>query len=472
MDRHVAMILLAVATLFVGTATAQMNWVRRFPVHSPSPRAGAAMAFDSVRGRAVLFGGVNSPQVCGDTWEWDGSDWICIAASVSPPPAHGCGMTFDSARGVTVLVSDSGTWEWNGVAWTLRDSFGISGRGLAYDSIRGVVVMVGNGIAGATPGLYPATTYEWNGQVWQSHTTNNGPWNHYLGAIVFDPTIGRCLLHVATLGASAPGWYQTGMYEWDGLAWTGPTGSFGLSYCSLYQYVFHVSRGTTVIYGGTATNHGFTNYRTREWTAGSTSILPTFVDSHGYHMRALGGRVGHAMVYDGHRDSVLLFGGFDIDETEAQALVGDTWELVSAPVVAGASSYGVGCGVPELALASQAGMRPIIGFTYTCDVVNGYPGSAFVAWGFSGQWITQHWALPLSLDSYGLEGCLLWTSGDLTLSSPCTYAGAATRYDFPVPLDQALVGAQVYLQAYSPQPGFNTLGVVTSNGLALTIGDT
>lgn len=117
-------------------------------------------------------------------------------------------------------------------------------------------------------------------------------------------------------------------------------------------------------------------------------------------------------------------------------------------------------------------MRPIIGFTYTCDVVNGYPGSAFVAWGFSGQWITQHWALPLSLDSYGLEGCLLWTSGDLTLSSPCTYAGAATRYDFPVPLDQALVGAQVYLQAYSPQPGFNTLGVVTSNGLALTIGDT
>jgi hypothetical protein len=35
----------------------------------PQPRFGLAMAYDSARGRMVLFGGQSQGQVLGDTWE-------------------------------------------------------------------------------------------------------------------------------------------------------------------------------------------------------------------------------------------------------------------------------------------------------------------------------------------------------------------------------------------------------------------
>jgi hypothetical protein len=45
----------------------------------PSPRVFHALAYDSNRGRVVLFGGNPDPNQANvffiDTWEWDGSYW-------------------------------------------------------------------------------------------------------------------------------------------------------------------------------------------------------------------------------------------------------------------------------------------------------------------------------------------------------------------------------------------------------------
>jgi hypothetical protein len=61
-------------------------------------------------------------------------------------------MSYDAARRAVVLFggttgTESGeTWEWDGVAWTLRSSLGVSPRvdhALAYDSARGETVLFG-----------------------------------------------------------------------------------------------------------------------------------------------------------------------------------------------------------------------------------------------------------------------------------------------------------------------------------------
>src|SRR5207244_1795711 len=48
---------------------------------SPTPRGGAAIAYDAVHGNVVLFGGYGcctgfgGDQYLSDTWTWDGTDW-------------------------------------------------------------------------------------------------------------------------------------------------------------------------------------------------------------------------------------------------------------------------------------------------------------------------------------------------------------------------------------------------------------
>src|SRR5262249_52389706 len=48
---------------------AQTNWTEAKPV---AGQASPAMAYDSARGRTVLFGGNSGSAIFAETWEWDG----------------------------------------------------------------------------------------------------------------------------------------------------------------------------------------------------------------------------------------------------------------------------------------------------------------------------------------------------------------------------------------------------------------
>src|SRR5262245_51346436 len=55
---------------------AQTAWTNRTPAVSPGARSSPGLAYDPVRGRTVMFGGVAPSQATyTDTWEWDGSTW-------------------------------------------------------------------------------------------------------------------------------------------------------------------------------------------------------------------------------------------------------------------------------------------------------------------------------------------------------------------------------------------------------------
>ncbi len=82
-------------------------WCRRSTATSPPPTVVAAMAFDAGRGMTVLFGGVafgsGGAAASSDTWEYDGVDWRRSATPTSPESRNGHAMAYDSVRGKIVM---------------------------------------------------------------------------------------------------------------------------------------------------------------------------------------------------------------------------------------------------------------------------------------------------------------------------------------------------------------------------------
>jgi hypothetical protein len=146
---------------------------------SPPPRQAHVMVFDERRGRVVMFGGQGPspigtrPPRLGDLWELDGDRWTRRAAE--GPSARGAsGAAYDSKRGRTIVfggVTADGftgeTWAWNGETWTKLADTGPEPRAmgyLAYDDVRDRVVLFG-GRKGYPDGDLD-DTWEFDGAAW------------------------------------------------------------------------------------------------------------------------------------------------------------------------------------------------------------------------------------------------------------------------------------------------------------------
>ena len=88
-------------------------WQHRATSNSVTAQySGAAMAYDPVRGRTVLFGGTNNSSGSGivqnKTLEWDGFRWLDLTpsdptSSNTPSARSGHAMVYDAARGKVML---------------------------------------------------------------------------------------------------------------------------------------------------------------------------------------------------------------------------------------------------------------------------------------------------------------------------------------------------------------------------------
>jgi uncharacterized protein (TIGR03437 family) len=156
------------------------NWTQQSPQTSPPARAGHGMAFDSAHGQTVLFGGEGTTGInsslqtiaLNDTWLWDGANWTQQSPVNSPSARSAFSMAFDSVHGQVVLfggLDNNGTnlddtWIWDGSNWTqvfpqaspsARNSFALS-----YDSNHDQVVLFG----GAPASFQPVSdTWTWIG---------------------------------------------------------------------------------------------------------------------------------------------------------------------------------------------------------------------------------------------------------------------------------------------------------------------
>src|SRR5262249_6415135 len=137
-----------------------ITWTQAMPATSPPPLSSLNMVFDERRGRCVLCAGPRAISSTGNllqTWEWDGVNWLRMTSATTPTNVYLFSLAYDSVRGRTVCFggcTDSGsqsatnqTWEWDGSAWTQRLP-AVSppprfGQAMAFDRARGRLVMHG-----------------------------------------------------------------------------------------------------------------------------------------------------------------------------------------------------------------------------------------------------------------------------------------------------------------------------------------
>jgi hypothetical protein len=221
----------------------------------PPARSLTAMAFDSVRGRTVLFGGTATAGPLGDTWEWDGSDWTQIQ-DVGPSARSGHAMAFDSDQQRTLLfggLASGGmigdTWQWDGTAWTQVEDTGPPVRelhGMVYATNRKRTVVFG-GEDGS--GTTLSDTWEWDSTHW-THEQDIGPARQGLSIAFMGSSTA---LFGGLNGATAESAMVAGdTWEWDGSHWV-EVQDMGPQARWLHAMVFDSARNRLVLVGGTTT---------------------------------------------------------------------------------------------------------------------------------------------------------------------------------------------------------------------------
>jgi hypothetical protein len=132
------------------------------------------MAYDAATGNVILFGGTGSDGTAlGDTWSFDGTNWVELNPASSPSPRWNVSMTYDPATQMIVLFGgyDNGTasgetWNWNGSNW-IQQHPGASpaaryGDMIGYNAALGGVALYG-GQTSPTAGSLLSDTWKWDG---------------------------------------------------------------------------------------------------------------------------------------------------------------------------------------------------------------------------------------------------------------------------------------------------------------------
>jgi uncharacterized SAM-binding protein YcdF (DUF218 family) len=103
------------------------TWEMLSPATAPPARAYAAMAYDPVSNKVVLFGGMGASANLNDTWAFDGTTWTQLTTTGAPPVRNGATMAFDLPTRKLVLFGGfdtnkylRDTWIFDGASstWT------------------------------------------------------------------------------------------------------------------------------------------------------------------------------------------------------------------------------------------------------------------------------------------------------------------------------------------------------------------
>ncbi|MBN2360968.1 MAG: hypothetical protein JXR83_16045, partial [Deltaproteobacteria bacterium] len=240
-----------------------LSWTQRTTGSNPLTRYGHTMAFDSARNRAVLFGGYRYPSLfLQDTWEWDGTSWVeRTLGSGNPPVRTEHAMAFDSARGRSVMFGgcqdEAGlqdTWEWDGSTWVEKTpattiATAVADPAMVFDSARNRVVLFGGAGYGED---YLQETWEWDGQDWIDRTpAGDNPPARVEHALAFDSVRNRVVLFGGwgQIDGQEIVWQDT--WEWDGQSWVErQPGSAVPQARRQHTLAFDTARNRVVLFGG------------------------------------------------------------------------------------------------------------------------------------------------------------------------------------------------------------------------------
>jgi hypothetical protein len=216
----------------------------------PEARSGHAMAFDSQRGRMVVYGTSNG-QGSGETWEWDpvAGSWVDRAPNASPLRRSGSTMVFEPASDIMVLFGGTGAggalaelWQWNCQAgsWTNLTPSSVpmswpaarTGHAGAYDPARKKMLIFGGQGPDAAHDLDDLWEWDRASGTWTARTPSPRPVAWPVGranaAGMFVTTSGKMMIHGGSIGAGVmPAAITTDLWSLDPVsgAWTNRTPS-------------------------------------------------------------------------------------------------------------------------------------------------------------------------------------------------------------------------------------------------------
>ncbi len=320
----------------------------------PSPREGAAMAYDPATRTVVLFGGDDGEDALGDTWSWGGSGWARLDPAVSPPPRTGALMAYDPATRRLVLTGgramsgggaagsvDVDTWTWDGLAWSPEPSGSLpasasSGMGvaLATDGATEQLVLV-TGLEQA--GCQAEETWLWSGTSWSQLHPTISPIGAEGGLLADDPVTGHLDLFSSAGGCPGDGEQGTVLWSWDGRTWKADgssAGAAGLNVPKMIvsgQLVASAIGPLLVVYGGTYAWHGDAGWAQLTGAPGGLGEMaePPATDQ----------RDGEALAFDSALHEAVLFGGECAScDPDGVDYLGDTWTFDGSWALAAAGT--------------------------------------------------------------------------------------------------------------------------------------
>ncbi len=275
------------------------------------------MAYDAKSGTTLLFGGYSGGgKVLGDTWQWDGKDWKQFKPTVSPSARVGSAMAYDSARGKIVLFGGRGktgllqdTWEWDGKAWTQRhpklSPSKTSAHAMTYDPLRKKMFLLDAQSRG---------TWAWDGTNWKQ-LKSIAPPPQIIGSLVFDATR-NTILFFPFFGAASPQ-----IWEWDGKTWKQLKTLTSPTRMDWFRVVYNDHRKRTHLWGRVSRSTRFESWEWdgQDWTLTKPQYVPT---SRWGTFQDYG-----AMVFDLQRARIVLFGGRVFRQQVYTTYLHDTREL-------------------------------------------------------------------------------------------------------------------------------------------------
>ncbi len=197
------------------------RWLQLNPKTAPSPRSGAAMAYDAARRTTVLFGGSNYAR---DTWAWDGNNWTRLSPPQSPSERFGASLAYHPPTKNLVLFGGSNaklgflgdTWFWDGQIWTPHPTGGPperEGASMAFDPITGSIILFG----GRDESGPRSDTWGWNGKSWRDLSPSFSFQLSFAG-FAYSVAIGKLVLFGGYGGMAEPDNGNT--LAWDGSNWS------------------------------------------------------------------------------------------------------------------------------------------------------------------------------------------------------------------------------------------------------------
>jgi uncharacterized protein YycO len=303
-------------------------WQPVTTAHTPPARYAHGMVYDSLRHVMVLFGGDSSGSSrLNDTWEYNGSDWQLINTPQKPSGRINVasGLAYDSNRGRAVLFGGltttgyvNDTWEYDGANWTRitpsqsppsRDA-----QAMAFDSNRNVVVLFGGHRA---LGAAMNDTWEYNGVSWQQKTLPTTPPGRWYAPMVYDEKRGVVVLFGGRASDSS---LLNDTWEYDGTNWRQVITSQSPSLRTNHMMAYNSHTGQTTLFGGVGVDNvplaDTWRFDGAAWQLVNTTQAPP------------PDRLDTAMAYDRQRQRFAFFGGGYWPSGQPQpTLFADTWEL-------------------------------------------------------------------------------------------------------------------------------------------------